>query len=60
MEKDTLNKILLAIMDVYNEDITNDKKHEVLSKLWTDYYKLSEKYNIKLDFAYLTALDPII
>lgn len=26
-------------MDVYNEDITNDKKHEVLSKLWTDYYK---------------------
>lgn len=33
MEKDTLNKILLAIMDVYNEDITNDKKHEVLSKL---------------------------
>ena len=39
-------------MDVYNEDITNDKKHEVLSKLWTDYYKLSEKYNIKLDFAY--------
>ena len=52
MEKDTLNKILLAIMDVYNEDITNDKKHEVLSKLWTDYYKLSDKYNIKLDFAY--------
>ena len=52
MEKDTLNKILLAIMDVYNEDMDNDKKHEVLSKLWTDYYKLSEKYNIKLDFAY--------
>ncbi len=54
MEKDTLNKILLAIMDVYNEDITNDKKHEVLSKLWTDYYKLSEKYNIKLDFCLST------
>ena len=52
MEKDTLNKILLAIMDVYNEDITNDKKHEVLSKLWTDYYKLSEKYNIKLEKEY--------
>lgn len=52
MEKDTLNKILLAIMGVYNEDMDNDKKHEVLSKLWTDYYKLSEKYNIKLDFAY--------
>lgn len=52
MEKDTLNKILLAIMDVYNEDMDNDKKHEVLSKLWTDYYKLSDKYNIKLDFAY--------
>ncbi len=52
MEKDTLNKILLAIMDVYNEDMDNNKKHEVLSKLWTDYYKLSDKYNIKLDFAY--------
>ncbi len=52
MEKDTLNKILLAIMDVYNEDMDNDKEHEVLSKLWTDYYKLSDKYNIKLDFAY--------
>lgn len=52
MEKDTLNKILLAIMDVYNEDMDNDKKHGVLSKLWTDYYKLSEKYNIKIDYAY--------
>ena len=26
MEKDTLNKILLAIMDVYNEDIIKKKK----------------------------------
>lgn len=52
MEKETLNNILLGIMDVYNEDLPNDKKHQVLSDLWTKYYKLSEKTGIKLDFAY--------
>lgn len=52
MEKETLNNILLGIMDVYNEVLPNDKKHQVLSDLWTKYYKLSEKTGIKLDFAY--------
>lgn len=52
MEKETLNNILLGIMEVYNQDLSNDKKHQVLSDLWTKYYKLSEKTGIKLDFAY--------
>ena len=39
-------------MKVYNENIDNDKKHQLLSTLWTKYYKLSEKLNIKLDEAY--------
>lgn len=52
MEKETLNNILLGIMEVYNQDLPNDKKHQVLSDLWTKYYKLSEKTGIKLDFAY--------
>lgn len=41
MEKETLNNILLGIMEVYNQDLPNDKKHQVLSDLWTKYYKLS-------------------
>ena len=49
---ETLKEILNAIMDIYNKDLDNDKKHELLSKLWTEYYKLSEKLNIKLDEAY--------
>ena len=52
MEKETLNNILLGIMEVYNQDLPNDKKHQVLSDLWAKYYKLSEKTGIKLDFAY--------
>lgn len=52
MEIETLNNILLGIMEVYNQDLPNDKKHQVLSDLWTKYYKLSEKTGIKLDFAY--------
>lgn len=52
MEKEILNNILLGIMEVYNQDLSNDKKHQVLSDLWTKYYKLSEKTGIKLDFAY--------
>ena len=49
---ETLKEILNAIMKVYNEDLDNDKKHQLLSTLWTRYYKLSEKLNIKLDEAY--------
>ena len=49
---ETLKEILNTIMNVYNEDLDNDKKHQLLSTLWTRYYKLSEKLNIKLDEAY--------
>ena len=49
---ETLKEILNAIMKAYNEDLDNDKKHQLLSTLWTRYYKLSEKLNIKLDEAY--------
>ncbi len=49
---EVLKEILNAIMKVYNENIDNDKKHQLLSTLWTKYYKLSEKLNIKLDEAY--------
>ena len=49
---ETLKEILNAIMKVYNENLDNDKKHQLLSTLWTKYYKLSEKLNIKLDEAY--------
>ena len=47
-----LKDILNTIMNVYNEDLDNDKKHKILSALWTRYYKLSEKLNINLDEAY--------
>ena len=47
-----LKDILNTIMNVYNEELDNDKKHEILSALWTRYYKLSEKLNINLDEAY--------
>ena len=39
-------------MDVYDDNLANDEKHQLLSTLWTKYYKLSEKLNIKLDNAY--------
>ena len=47
-----LREVLNKILEVYNEKIDNDKKHKLLSSLWTQYYKLSEKFNIKLDEAY--------
>lgn len=49
---ETLKEILNTIINVYNEDLDNDKKHQLLSTLWTRYYKLSEKLNIKIDEAY--------
>ena len=48
----TLKEILNTIISIYNENLPNDKKHQLLSTLWTRYYKLSEKLNIKLDEAY--------
>ena len=49
---ETLKEILNTIISAYNENLPNDKKHQLLSSLWTRYYKLSEKLNIKLDEAY--------
>lgn len=50
--KETLKSILNEILNVYNSNLENDEKHKILSELWTSYYKLSDKYNIKLDEAY--------
>ena len=49
---ENLKEILNTIISVYNENLPNDKKHQLLSSLWTRYYKLSEKLNIKLNEAY--------
>ena len=49
---ETLKEILNTIIDVYNEELDNDKKHQLLASLWTRYYKLSEKLGIELDDAY--------
>ena len=49
---EALKEILNTIISVYNENLPNDKKHQLLSSLWTRYYKLSEKLNIKLNEAY--------
>ena len=48
-----LKEILNTIMKVYNENLPNNKKHDLLSSLWTKYYKLSDKLNIQLDEAYV-------
>lgn len=47
-----LEQILHCIMDVYNEDLSNDEKYSKVSLLWTKYYKLSSVLGIQLDFAY--------
>lgn len=47
-----LEEILRCIMDVYNQDISNDEKYEKVSMLWTRYYQLSSKLGVYLDSAY--------
>ncbi|HIS38455.1 MAG TPA: hypothetical protein IAB45_02985 [Candidatus Onthousia faecavium] len=49
---DILKDILNAIMDVYNQDLDNETKHNLLSSLWTKYYKLSSELDVSLPFAY--------
>ena len=51
MEKE-LKEVLDKIIEVYNTCNDNDKKHQLASKLWTSYYKLSKESNIVLDEAY--------
>jgi len=50
--EDKLKEILNEILNVYNRELDNDKKHEMLSELWTFYYELSDISGIKLDNAY--------
>jgi hypothetical protein len=47
-----LNHILDDIIGVYNSELDNDTKHSKAADLWTKYYSLSKKLNIKLDQAY--------
>lgn len=47
-----LNEILQLIEDTYFSVIDNDKKHEILSKLWAKYYKKSKEKNLTMDKAY--------
>lgn len=49
---DRLNEILIEIMGVYQSSLTNDEKFESVSKLWTEYYKLSSDLGESLEFAY--------
>ena len=49
---DILKDILNAIMDVYNQDLDNETKHNLLSSLWTKYYKLSSELDVSLPSAY--------
>lgn len=46
-----LKKILVDIMNVYNEDLPNDQKHQKLAHLWTLYYKMSDTQNMNLEEA---------
>ena len=47
-----LKEILNKIIEVYNTKLDNDEKHELLSKLWTSYYKMANKLNIESEEAY--------
>ena len=49
---DVLKDILNAIMDIYNQDLDNETKHNLLASLWTKYYKLSSQLDVNLPFAY--------
>lgn len=49
---DKLNEILIEIMRVYQSSLTNDEKFKSVSKLWTEYYKLSSDLGESLELAY--------
>lgn len=46
---DDLKEILNLIIEIADKDMNNSEKHKLLSKLWTNYYKLANKLNIKID-----------
>lgn len=52
IELKELYKKLQELIDVYESNFNNDIKYEKVSKLWTDYYQLSNELDIQLDFAY--------
>ena len=48
---DELRHLLNRIVDTYRSCIDNDLKYEIVSSLWTDYYKLSHKLCLDLGYA---------
>lgn len=50
MEK--LAKILNLILETSEKNIDNDEKHNLLSELWTKYYKLAKELNVSTNEAY--------
>jgi len=44
-----LREILNEIESVYNMNISNDKKYNIVSSLWSKYYKLKQELGIQLD-----------
>lgn len=46
-----LNKILIEIMDIYQSNLNNNDKYNIVSKLWTRYYKASFELGEESDFA---------
>lgn len=51
-----LENILKEIINTYNENLSNELKYDKVSRLWTDYYQLSNKLGIQLEKAYQTYL----
>ncbi len=51
-KKDELKEILHDIMNVYNTVKNNDSRHQMVSKLWTLYYRKSKQADIILPEAY--------
>lgn len=47
-----LKSLLDELVVTYKSRMDNDKKYKIVTKLWTDYYKLSNKLSIDLDEAY--------
>lgn len=45
-------KILNQLIELYNTDVSNDKKHELGSVLWTNYYKVCNENNVTLSEGY--------
>ena len=47
-----IGNVLNQLIELYNSGKNNDEKHELGSKLWTEYYKLSKEKDISLDEGY--------